>query len=315
LSEDTSSGSLITFIQFLSIALVGYISQFDHTKPPFFIGSNHVPIYRWFTLVLFFFTVNILNNQAFNYRISIPLHIILRSGGPVTTMFAGSLFGKKYSRIQILSVYLITVGIIITAWPRKQTEEPSSTELSSYGRGLVMLFCAQLLSAFMGLYSEMTYKKYGPHWRESLFYTHALSLPLFLPFLPSLIKGMRTVMGSTPMPLQFQFFQPCNQIYEGDRLKWYCLSLHLPRSAIYMALNVIAQYVCITGVNMVVAASSALTLAVVLNIRKVISLLLSIWIFENTLHLNTLIGAIIVFNAGVIYSLTLILNPNKARIN
>jgi drug/metabolite transporter (DMT)-like permease len=63
-----------------------------------------------------FFTVNMLNNWAFAFNISVPVHIILRSFGSVTTMGAGWLRGKKYSPIQILSVALLTVGVIISAW-------------------------------------------------------------------------------------------------------------------------------------------------------------------------------------------------------
>lgn len=44
-----------------------------------------------------FFAVNMLNNWAFAFRISVPVHIILRSFGSVTTMGAGWLRGKRYS--------------------------------------------------------------------------------------------------------------------------------------------------------------------------------------------------------------------------
>ncbi|KAA8573662.1 hypothetical protein EYC84_005243 [Monilinia fructicola] len=44
-------------------------------------------------------------------------------------------------------------------------------------------------------------------------------------------------------------------------------------------MNVLTQYACIRGVNLLAAASSALTVTIVLNVRKLISLLLSIWLF------------------------------------
>lgn len=37
--------------------------------------------------------------------------------------------------------------------------------------GLAILFVAQVLSAFMGLYIEATYATYGNNYREGLFYT------------------------------------------------------------------------------------------------------------------------------------------------
>lgn len=63
-----------------------------------------------------FFAVNMLNNWAFAFRISVPVHIILRSFGSVTTMGAGWLRGKRYSSLQVFSVALLTVGVIISAW-------------------------------------------------------------------------------------------------------------------------------------------------------------------------------------------------------
>lgn len=61
-----------------------------------------------------------LNNWAFAYNISVPVHIILRSFGSVTTMIAGFVRGKRYSLLQVLSVVLLTVGVLISAWADSQ---------------------------------------------------------------------------------------------------------------------------------------------------------------------------------------------------
>ena len=47
-----------------------------------------------------FFAVNLLNNMAFSYKISVPMHIILRSGGSILTMLVGFVWGKRYSTVQ-----------------------------------------------------------------------------------------------------------------------------------------------------------------------------------------------------------------------
>ena len=80
-------------------------------------------------------------------------------------------------------------------------------------------------------------------------------------------------------------------------------SLQVPSQLIYLVTNVLTQYACIRGVNLLAAVSTALTVTIVLNIRKLISLLLSIWLFGNKLAPGTLLGAIIVFGAGGLYSL------------
>lgn len=60
--------------------------------------------------------INVLNNWAFAFNISVPVHIILRSFGSVTTMIAGMIRGKSYTPIQIVSVLILTVGVLVSAW-------------------------------------------------------------------------------------------------------------------------------------------------------------------------------------------------------
>lgn len=116
------------------MAIIGLPSQFDPARPPFFLKKNRVPIRRWLVNIVLFFGINVLNNHAFSYDISVPVHIILRSGGSITTMIAGSLWGKRYSRIQIVAVLLLTVGVVTAAWSDAQTkvwDEPLSAILAS----------------------------------------------------------------------------------------------------------------------------------------------------------------------------------------
>ncbi|XDG10478.1 hypothetical protein ABKA04_010093 [Annulohypoxylon sp. FPYF3050] len=289
---EPASGTLLTFVQFLFVAITGYISQFDLTRPPFFIKKNRVPISRWLINIVLFFSINVLNNHAFSYDISVPVHIILRSGGSITTMIAGSLYGKRYSRIQIVAVLLLT---------GTSASDPQE-DVPKFSTGLAVLLIAQILSAIMGLYTEETYKKYGPQWKENLFYSHLLSLPLFLPFSRSLISQFMRLAHSDPLPLPVLAGQ-VNLSTVPATVRQSIEGIYIPSQVAYLALNVLTQYACIRGVNLLAAASSALTVTIVLNIRKLVSLLLSIWLFGNRLATGTLIGAIVVFSAGGLYSL------------
>ncbi len=157
------------------------------------------------------------------------------------------------------------------------------------------------MSAIMGLYTEETYKIYGPQWKENLFYSHLLSVPLFLPFFPSLWKQfMKLAKSETltlPLPSLHEYPALAAEVRRGIE------SIRVPSQLWFLALNVLTQYACIRGVNLLAAASSALTVTIVLNIRKLVSLLLSIWLFGNKLAAGTLAGAVIVFFAGGLYSL------------
>ena len=63
-----------------------------------------------------------LNNFAFTFDISVPVHIILRSGGSVTTMLVGWVWGRKYTRMQIFSVAMLTTGVILAAMSDAQAK-------------------------------------------------------------------------------------------------------------------------------------------------------------------------------------------------
>lgn len=66
-------------------------------------------------------------------------------------------------------------------------------------------------------------------------------------------------------------------------------------------MNALTHYICVRGVNVLASMSSALTVTIVLNIRKLVSLLLSIYLFGNELNAGVLLGAIVVFGGGFLY--------------
>ena len=169
-----------------------------------------------------------------------------------------------------------------------------TTSDSSYALGLAVLLVAQILSAFMGIWIQDTYAQYGNHWDENLFYSHLFSLPLFLPLQPMLATQYRRLLNSPPLLLSPAVASlvplPAQKVLSK-----------LPRSIFNLALNSATQLVCITGVNLLGAKSSAVTVTIVLNVRKLVSFMLSVWIFGNTLSTRMILGAVLVFGAGALY--------------
>ncbi len=111
----TVPGLLITLMQFILVAVFVYPSQ-SSPRPPFFLKKTKIPLRVLFGSAAMFYAVNMLNNWAFAFDISVPVHIILRSFGSVTTMAAGWLNGKRYSRVQVASVCALTLGVMVSAW-------------------------------------------------------------------------------------------------------------------------------------------------------------------------------------------------------
>ncbi|KAL8757086.1 MAG: hypothetical protein Q9199_002487 [Rusavskia elegans] len=314
--EQPHAGNLITFVQFVVTAFLTWPTHFSAAQPPFFLRPRAIPIVRWLPYIALFFTVNFLNNYAFGYNISVPVHIILRSGGSVTTMLVGFIWGKRYTPVQIMSVAMLTVGIIVAAMADakskgKSTSGPSEID-PSFLTGFGILFFAQVLSAIMGVYTQVTYATYGSHWHENLFYSHALSLPLFIPFIPSLRSQFQDFLSSPPIHLSPAYLQPflaTSKAISSDpsqtlppMLFSSLPTLSVPKDVLYLALNALTQYLCIRGVNLLGARTSALGVTIVLNMRKLASLLLSIWLFGNQLPPGVLVGAMIVFGSAGIWA-------------
>ncbi|MCJ1378361.1 golgi uridine diphosphate-N- acetylglucosamine transporter [Xylographa soralifera] len=343
--EEPESGLLITFTQFVVTFLLTWPRHFSSTHRPWYLKTPAVPLLRWVPNMILFFSVNMLNNFAFGYDISVPVHIILRSGGSVTTILVGWIWGKRFSRMQVVSVGMLTVGIIIAAMADAQSKvfshrsspsialclmclgqgkssasSASSTEASTttFLTGLSILFIAQVLSAIMGLYTQSTYAIYGPHWSENLFYSHFLSLPLFLPFALPLYAQFKRLLDSPLLELsllpsgQFQSIheQPFSWIarlvpswlYSTEDYPLSLPTLRIPVQLLTLVLNSLTQYACIRGVNLLGARSSALGVTIVLNVRKLVSLFISIWVFGNELPIGVMLGAAVVFASGAVYA-------------
>lgn len=233
----------------------------------------------------------------------------------MTTMVVGYLVaGKKYSWLQISGVFILTAGVITAALSDAKSQgklespsysdQPHKRDSMSFATGLLILLVAQTISAYMGLYIQNIYAALPSEtprpWRENLFYSHFLSLPLFIPFYPAIMSQFKALFASAPIST----YLPDVSLPPSD-LNALAMGLdYLTRTPIkvfQLALNALTQYACIKGVNVLSARSSALTVTIVLNFRKLVSLLLSIWLFGNELAPGVRIGALIVFVGGGVY--------------
>ncbi|CAN9309581.1 hypothetical protein AA0119_g8151 [Alternaria tenuissima] len=297
--QEPDSGLLITLFQFVFTCLSTLHYQFD-PNGRYFLRSSPVPFRKWCVSAALFFTVNMLNNWAFAFSISVPVHIILRSFGSVTTMAAGWLRGKRYTPLQVFSVAILTLGVMVSAWADAQSkgknmEASSSGESnSSLQAGLAILLIAQLLSAWMGAYVEDVYREHGKDWQANLFYSHLLSIPFFAGFTPVLTQQFKRLQAS-------QSFEVPPKVAESLPPIVNSILASTSQHVIYLTANALTQLLCITGVNMLSANTSAVTVTIVLNIRKLVSFLLSIWLFGNQMSGLMKVGAAMVFGAGALY--------------
>ncbi|GAD98524.1 UPD-GlcNAc transporter [Paecilomyces variotii No. 5] len=317
IKDEPSAGPLITLTQFVTVALFTLPSFIDFSAGPqsLFIAPRAIPLRSWVIYTAFFVTVNLLNNWAFAYRISVPLHIILRSAGPVASMIIGYIYNaKRYSAGQIFAVVLLSLGVSGAALADAEAKGKvqstgSESSLAEFLVGFLILVLAMILSAFQGVYADRLYETYGRnHWREALLYSHMLSLPVFLPTYPQISSQLRALVASPPVQSLISpstlNISPQDQPIATTVLMTVSrvpLLGRMPVKLAYLALNAVTQYVCIRGVHLLSAKSSSLTVTIVLNIRKLVSLLLSIYLFGNRLAPGVMAGAAVVFAGAGLY--------------
>lgn len=302
-SQEYSLGTLITFCQFLGVAILSYWPQINTAKSSWrrlYLKENVIPISKWMVSVVLFFCVSLLNNLVWRFEITIPIHIIFRSCGTIITMMVGYfLGGKRYNTGQCVSSIIITLGCILGTLPGSSSTNGQDVESTAYSMkflfGLFILVFACFLSALMGLYNENLFKQYGNHWQESLFYLHFLGLPLFLIGSPTIYNEFILVWTS-----------PVRQPIIG--------SLSVSRPFLDLIFNVVTQFICIRGVSMLAGSTLALTVTVVLLVRKFVSLFISVLYFGNKISSRAVFGALGVFMGALMYTLSSGYN-NKRAIN
>jgi hypothetical protein len=163
------------------------------------------------------------------------------------------------------------------------------------GVGLISL--ALLLSSTLGHYQQSMYRTYAPNWREGLLWQHALSLPYFI-FLYSNIAQHWSFLSFSP------------QLFLGDYLPsallhavptWFA-ALRAPRLLLVLAGNLCTQIVCIIGVQQLTTVTDAVTITFALTVRKLLSLLLSVWWFAHPFSGYHWFGTACVFGGAIAFA-------------
>jgi len=242
--------------------------------------------------VMLFFFVNVANNQALTFGISMPLLIVFRSGSLMANLLLGVVLKHRiYSLRKYVSVCVITLGIIICtmASPAQQNEKllenPTnqwSFPVSRVLIGVALLSGALLTSAYLGLCQEDIYRNFGNHSQELMLYVHMLSLPAFLLLWPD-ISAAAQEFNSSRIPKIFGFY------------------LFLPKLWWHLLFTCILQWVCITNVYQLTSQLSSLNVTLVITLRKFVSLILSIWIFDNPFTTVHFLGTVLVFGGTIAF--------------
>ncbi|KAI0272628.1 UAA transporter [Gloeopeniophorella convolvens] len=283
LRTEPQVGPALTFSQMLFITLQqlpsfltydASLSRLPRLKP------RQVPLAQWLLQVTVFASGTLLNNLVFAFNVPLTVQIVFRSAGLAVSMLLGRFFmHKRYTTQQIFAVAFVSLGVVLatlsrpSAKPAAAATAGSPADASRYAVGVAMLLLSLVCTGAHGALQERTYSAYGPCWREGVFYTHMLSLPMFL-FMPARVQAGFVGLGQA-----------------GGR------------AYAVLALNMLSQLICVSGVNQLSSRVSAVSTQVVLTTRKAISLCFSVWWFGSGWNAQLAGGAGMVFVGSFWYSL------------
>ncbi|KAH7725527.1 UAA transporter [Aphelenchoides avenae] len=286
--EQPSAMNLLTFSTFLFISLEGLF-----VTSRFLTVKNKIPLKAYLPVVLTFFFVNVVNNQALNFHVPVPLHIIFRSGSLLTSLIMNRLLLKReYTTKKYLSVVAITIGIIVCTLATANLEKKADAELSldaakkhfnEWIIGITMLIVALVASSYLAICQERLYSKHGKHPREAMFYIHSISLPFFAFMGQDIVKSA----------LEFSTY-PAAHLF----------GVNLGISTLWLKLlgACVMQWVCILFVYRLNSEVDSLTVTLVVTLRKFLSLIISIYWFDNPFTSIHWIGASLVFGGTIVFS-------------
>ncbi|VDN03954.1 unnamed protein product [Thelazia callipaeda] len=289
--------NLLTCSTFLFISFIGFLKQSQYFKH---LPRNKIPLIRgYLRVVILFFVINVANNLSLQYDISVPLLIIFRSGTLLANIILGyCLRSRAYSWKKLLSVLLITAGVVLFTFADKfpkhtvkhvDAEHRHSWFISGSSTGILLLFLAVFLSAYLGIYQEDLYRTYGNHYEEAMFfvvrltYLHVLSLPGFVLFYSDIRQAV-------------------SHFNSSDFLR--ILGLQLPISSlwIYLILNCLFQWICVKNVYTLTSLTTSLNVTVVVTLRKFLSMIISVVAFKNPFTILHFIGTVFVLLGSVVYT-------------
>ena len=176
----------------------------------------------------------------------------------------------------MVSVIFVTLGVISTTLSGTKkpkpgintTSVPGVGDLHQYFTGIALLSVALVLSGLLGIVQDRTYSKFqgvdDTPWKESMFYLHFLSMPMFLSLKGDIMEQFFTLQRTSEISTSSSPFPPL-----------------IPIAYLILGLNVFTQLVCAAGVNRLTSRVSSLTVNLTLVVRKAVSLVISLTLFGN----------------------------------
>jgi len=145
--------------------------------------------------------------------------------------------------------------------------------------GISMLSFSLILSSSLGNLQQYGNTHYGLNVEEDMLYNHLLSLPFFYFLFDEILEHVKIFNNSK---IYFNYFP-------------------IPTLWILAILNIFSQNYGVQNVFYLNKLTDSLTTTLILTIRKFLSLLISLYMFNHKFSIMDWSGAILIFGGSLIY--------------
>lgn len=316
LKGDPKAGNLITLTEIVMVliqSLPGRLWPAGHA--PRRLKPLVAPLASHLHFAVLWVSMSVLANYAFAYKISVPIFTLIRSCNMIATVALGWLFfGQRYSWQQLGCIFAVSVGIFLASMGEAKTIKAASAaagactncglaspavvegeaggaerdEFGTWLIGIAMLAFVQTLQGCLGHVQAGFYKRFGnlasknDLCDEYLFTSHVVAVLPFFALREDIAAAARSALASDSVALP---------------LPW-----QLPSRVIWLLINSASQSICLKGVFRTSSSVSALTLTIILSVRKFLSVLVSIFWFDNPWSPWHSAATVFIFGGAFAYS-------------
>eukprot|EP00871_Galdieria_phlegrea_P005341 jgi/Galph1/5808/GphlegSOOS_G4529.1 len=284
LNLESFVGDFITFLQATFVVLFSIGKWLKRRRQISFLSA--------IVCSILFYGSNRLNTVSLQYGLPVPIYIVFRSSSLLITFLCSVLFQrKKVCMMETFAILLTSVGLTLVAWISNDGTRMAKSSLcmTRYMKGFFFALIGSFLSPLLSILQEEileTKQNKKEASEELLCLMQLFSLLYYIPQSKALLSF-------------------------GTK----CLSLASSSPVLYLIiLNLTTQMVCIQSVFNLSAKVNAVALQMTLSVRKLLSLLLSCYIFQHHLSKRYWLGSLMVFIGSLLYSLNTVGKRKTAQI-
>ena len=169
------------------IALLQYVVATAERLPsaPRYINTPAIPLRFHASFCLLQFLATWLGNTCLAFDLPFAQYLIIKNSNLVFSMAVGAIaLRQRYSLRQVLSVILLSFGIILTVISDRDTSSGNDTHQQAI-TGVLLCLASTLCTAALGFTQEHAFRTFKDDDgsvslpAEAMFYTHVLGLPFF----------------------------------------------------------------------------------------------------------------------------------------